>query len=130
MEHTVNLTTAEVVKRFNVSRTTLHRRVKQNRLKRNDNGTFGLGEIIRAGFTERSETRETPVKRTDVQKQLELLQKELDDSKMREERLMILLAQEQQNMQRLLSAGTPTPRRGFRDKIRQWWEGIQQTPES
>ena len=117
------------MKRFNVSRTTLHRRVKQNRLKRNDNGTFGLDEIIRAGFTERSDTRETTVKQSSVKKQLELLQKELDDSKTREERLMILLAQEQQNMQRLLSAGTPTPRKGFRDKIRQWWEGIQQTPE-
>ena len=42
---------------------------------------------------------------------------------------MMLLAQEQQNIQRLLSAGTPAPRKGFRDKIRQWWEGIQQTTE-
>ncbi len=42
---------------------------------------------------------------------------------------MMLLAQEQQNVQRLLSAGTLTPLRGFRDKIREWWEGIQQTPE-
>ncbi len=40
-----------------------------------------------------------------------------------------LLLQEQQNIQRLLTAGAPTSRRGFRDKIREWWEGIQQTPE-
>jgi len=122
MKHTGNLTTAEVVKRFNVSRTTLHRRVKQNSLMRNDNGTFSLDEIVRSGFTERSETRETTVKQPSVQKQLELLQKELDDSKEREGRLMILLAQEQQNMQRLLSAGQPQ-RLGLRDRLRRFWRG-------
>ena len=60
------------------------------------------------------------------------LQAQLDDAKQREQQMQGHIEQLTnilENQQRLLSAGTPAPRKGFRDKLRQWWEGIQQTPE-
>ena len=74
-------------------------------------------------------TIDTPSDAPHLQQVIDVLQQELDNARQEKERLMMLLAQEQQNMQRMLTAVTPAPRKGFRDKIRQWWEGIQQTTE-
>jgi len=43
-----------------------------------------------------------------------------DESRLEKERLMMLLAQEQQNMQRLLSAGQPS-RPGFWQRVGEWF---------
>ena len=141
------LTITDAAKRFNVSRATLLRRAKAGTLKRNDDGTFNESDLLSAGYMIRStDTPDAPhdtyealqdAPQVEILKDvIDSLQKQLETSQDEKSQLLkqldqaqMLLLQEQQNIQRLLSAGTPTPRRGFRDKLRQWWEGIQQTPE-
>ena len=148
MDTPVNrFTITDAAKRFNVSRATLLRRAKAETLKRNNDGTFDINVLIDAGYMKRdSDVSNTPhdahetshgTPQVEVFKDvIDSLQKQLETSQDEKAQLLkqldqaqALLLQEQQNIQRLLTAGTPAPRKGFRDKLRQWWEGIQQTPE-
>ncbi len=142
---------AETVRQFDVSRSTVLRRIKTGQLTRHPDGMLDTADLT-LFFKLRSSgnnsgtspgissdtspdtlrhTADTPTDAPHLQQVVNILQTQLDDARQEKERLMMLLAQEQQNVQRLLSAGTPAPapRRGFRDKIREWWEGTQQTPE-
>ncbi len=141
------LTITEAAKRFNVSRATLLSRATYGAVKRNDDGSFDVQELVNTGYVQRDssvldaprDTREASQNASQVetlkgvigtlQKQLEASQDEKGQLLRQLDQAQALLLQEQQNMQRMLTAGTPIPRKGFRDKIRQWWEGIQQTTE-
>jgi len=143
------ISVAEAVRQFDVSRSTILRRIKNGRLTRHPDGMLDTVDLMLffkfrspdnntdtpsdiSPDTSTDTVRHTPDIPTDaphLQQVIDVLQQELDTARQEKERLMMLLAQEQQNIQRLLTAGTPAPRKGFRDKMRQWWQGTQQTPE-
>ena len=140
---------AEAVRQFDVSRSTILRRIKNGQLTRHPDGMLDTVDLtlffkVRSSDnnadtppgispdTSTDTVRHTPDIPTDaphLQQVIDVLQQELDNARQEKERLMMLLAQEQQNIQRLLTAGTPAPRKGFKDRMREWWEGIQQGPE-
>ena len=140
---------AEAVRQFDVSRSTVLRRIKTGQLTRHPDGMIDTADLVLFFKLRSSDDNtdtspdispdtspdilrhadDTPTDTSHQQQVIDILQKQLDDAQQEKERLMMLLAQEQQNVQRLLSVGRPAARRGFRDKIRQWWEGTQQTPE-
>ncbi len=140
---------AEAVRKFDVSRSTILRRIKNGQLTRHPDGmldTVDLTLFFKLRSSDNNSdtppdisydtspdtlrhTADTPSGAPHLQQVIDVLQQELDTARQEKERLMMLLAQEQQNMQRMLTAGTPAPRKGFRDKMREWWEGTQQTPE-
>ena len=140
------LSITAAAKTAGVARSTIHRAIKTGRLSRNPDGTIDIAELHRvyairsapADATTQSPTetiRDATVNAThearleqrvsDLERERDTLQQHLNNE--RDEKLRLLGVVESQ--QRLLTAGAPSPRRGFRDKIRQWWEGIQQTPE-
>ncbi len=142
---TLNITDA--AKRFNVSRATLLRRAKSGTLRRNGDGSFDVQKLIDAGYVRRDsdvsdaphDTHEASQVTSQVetlkgvidalQKQLEASQDEKGQLLRQLDQAQALLLQEQQNIQRLLTSGTPAARRGFRYRLKEWWEEIQQTPE-
>lgn len=91
------LNLSDVSKQFNIDRSTIYRAVKSGRLSRRSDGTFDLAEVIRC-FGEPT-TAQRSIDRMQVQPQsamtdeasqkiIELLQKELERYKQREERLL------------------------------------------
>jgi len=140
---------AKAVRQFDVSRSTILRRIKTGQLTRHPDGMLDTADLMLFfNFRSIDDNTDTspdispdtapdtprhidnaPSDAPHLQQVVDILQKQLDDAQQDKERLMMLLAQEQQNVQRILTAGQPTPRKGFRDKIRQWWQEGQQTPE-
>jgi len=138
---------SEAARLCSVDRTTLYRHIRSGKLSRLQDGTIALDELIRAGFTphlqhdnatsddDAMQQVATPGIDSGTVLQNELiatLQAQLDEARQREDNLQSHIKQLTnilENQQRLLSAGTPIPRKGFRDKMRQWWEAIQQTTE-
>jgi len=137
------LTITDAAKRFSVSRATLLRRTKSGVLKRNGDGSFDVKTLIDAGYVQRiSDVSDAPYDTHEasqvetlkdvigtLQKQLEASQDEKGQLLRQLDQAQALLLQEQQNIQRLLTSGTPAARRGFRDRLKEWWQGVQQTLE-
>ena len=88
---TLNL--AQVSKQFKVNRSTIYRAVSSGRLSRRADGSFDLAEVIRCfgepASTQQPKQHSNPVEQNqDQAKIIELLQKELQQYRDREERLL------------------------------------------
>lgn len=84
------LNLSDVSKQFKVNRSTIYRAVSSGRLSRRADGSFDLAEVIRCfgePVTNKATSAEQQVN-PDQTKVIELLQKELDRYREREERLM------------------------------------------
>ena len=87
------LNLSEVSKQFNVNRSTIYRAVSSGRLSRRADGSFDLAEVIRCFgepvATQQPKQQSNPVEQNqDQAKIIELLQKELQQYRDREERLL------------------------------------------
>ena len=131
---TTPLTITDAARRFNISRATLLRRVKSGALKRNDDGTFNVNVMLDAGYVQRdSDAPETPHDASQdesfkgvidlLQKQLEVSQEEKAQLLKQLDQAQALLLNEQQNIQRLLTAGQPQ-RPGLRSRLRRFWRAV------
>jgi len=137
---TIPLSITDAARRFKVSRATLLRRVKVGTLARNNDGTFNVNVLLDAGYVQRdSDASETPHNAHEtphdasqdesfkgvidlLQKQLEVSQEEKAQLLKQLDQAQALLLNEQQNIQRLLTAGQPQ-RPGLRDRLRRFWRG-------
>ncbi|MDW3028412.1 plasmid replication DNA-binding protein [Acinetobacter baumannii] len=87
------LSLSEVSKRFNVSRSTLYRAIKEGRISRNADGHFDVAEVIRC-FGEPSKKHEQnqeidkPKDDTDLRQLVDFMRKEIDSYKDREKRYL------------------------------------------
>ncbi|WP_151823225.1 plasmid replication DNA-binding protein [Acinetobacter oleivorans] len=87
------LSLSEVSKRFNVSRSTLYRAIKEGRLSRNADGLFDIAEVIRC-FGEPSKKHEQnqainqPKDDSDLRQLVDFMRKEIESYKDREKRYL------------------------------------------
>ena len=132
---TTPLTITDAARRFNVSRATLLRRVKAGTLIRNNDGTFDVNVLLNAGYVQRdsgvSDTPHDASQDEPLKGVIDLLKKQLEASQDEKAQLLkqldqaqALLLNEQQNIQRLLTAGQPQ-RPGLRDRLRRFWQGTE-----
>jgi len=132
---TTPLNITDAAMRFNVSRSTLLRRVKAGTLKRNNDSTFNVNMLLDAGYVQRdSDVSDAPHDASQDESLkgfIDLLKKQLEASQDEKAQLLkqldqaqALLLNEQQNMQRLLSAGQPQ-HLGLRDRLRRFWRGTE-----
>lgn len=103
------LNLSEVSKQFQVNRSTIYRAVSSGRLSRRTDGTFDLAEVIRCFgepvVAQQPKQQSNPVEQNlDQAKIIELLQKELQQYRDREERLLNQI----DRMQTLIEMKSPT----------------------
>jgi len=121
------------------SRSTLYRAIREGRITRDPEGKIDTSELLRAGFTIRSDTVDTPqviheetsrnVQRDDMSERLvHRLERELEDAKARENDLRRMLELEQKKTAGLIEAGQQAaaqlPQRpGLRSRLQRFWRG-------
>lgn len=87
------LSLSEVSKRFNVSRSTLYRAIKEGRLSRSSDNLFDVSEVIRC-FGEPTKKNETyqivnpPKDNADLRQLVDFMKKEIESYKDREQRYL------------------------------------------
>jgi DNA-binding transcriptional MerR regulator len=125
------LSKSDAAKTIGVTRQTLYAYIKQGRISMDPEGTIDTAELLRAGFVLRPITTSDGVNNEHdltsspdillthrleaVERERDLLQRELDDAKAEKARLLTLLEQSQQQQQRLLEAGQKPSRWA------KWW---------
>ena len=86
------LSLSEVSKRFNVSRSTLYRAIKEGRLSRSSDGLFDVSEVIRCfgePVTKQKEEEPQVIKNdADLRQLVDFMKKEIDAYKDREQRYL------------------------------------------
>ena len=147
MTESTRLTITEAARLAGVARSTLFRAVQRGRLSRLPDGTFDVAELQRAGYTlrtlpehterERSQThRDAPSESERVealQAQLDDARQQIDDARSREARNLDTIDSLTRTVERqlLLEAGRDPvrpARRGFRDRLKEWWRGVHDPP--
>ena len=86
------LSLSEVSKRFNISRSTLYRAIKEGRLSRSSDGLFDVSEVIRCfgePVTKQKEEEPQVIKNdADLRQLVDFMKKEIDAYKDREQRYL------------------------------------------
>ena len=85
------LSLSEVSKRFNVSRSTLYRAIKEGRLSRSSDGLFDVSEVIRCfgePVTKQKEEPQVIKNDADLRQLVDFMKKEIDAYKDREQRYL------------------------------------------
>ncbi|MEQ1151755.1 plasmid replication DNA-binding protein [Acinetobacter johnsonii] len=87
------LSLSEVSNRFNVSRSTLYRAIKEGRLSRSADGHFDIAEVVRcfgepAKKTEQNQIIEKPKDDADLRQLVDFMKKEIEAYKDREKRYL------------------------------------------